>query len=109
MTKQFTELTDYQWAAISPFLPLKRKRKLDLCQVMNAILWLLRTGCQWRNLPKQYPHWQAVYYYFDRWKTDGTLEQINRALNQLDREQEEREAFPSVFCVDSQTGPPERC
>ena len=76
---------------------------------MNAILWLLRTGCQWRNLPHEYPHWQAVYYYFDQWKTDGTLEQINRALNQLDRKQEERETLPSVFSVDSQTGPPERC
>ncbi|ADB40828.1 transposase IS4 family protein [Spirosoma linguale DSM 74] len=58
---------------------------------------------QWRNLPNQFPHWQAVYYYFDQWKTDGTLERINRALNQLDRTQEEREALPSVFCVDSQS------
>ena len=103
MTKQFTKLTDYQWAAISPFLPLKRKRKLDLCDVMNAILWLLRTGCQWRNLPAEFPHWQAVYYYFDRWKTDGTLERINRELNQLDRKREKREAYPSVFCIDSQS------
>ena len=103
MTKQFTKLTDYQWAAISPFLPLKRKRKLDLRDVMNAILWLLRTGCQWRNLPDEHPHWQAVYYYFDRWKTDGTFEQIYRELNQTDRKQEEREAFPSAFCVDSQS------
>ena len=45
MTKQFTKLTDYQWAAISPFLPLKRKRKLDLRNVMNALLWLLRISC----------------------------------------------------------------
>jgi transposase len=103
MTKQFSKLTDSQWATISHFLPLKRKRKLDLCQVMNAILWLLRTGCQWRNLPDEYPHWQAVYYYFNCWKTDGTLERINRELNQLDRKQEKREAYPSVFCVDSQS------
>ena len=103
MTEQFTKLTDYQWLTISPFLPLKRKRRLDLRDVMNAILWLLRTVCQWRNLPDKYPHWQAVYYYFDQWKTDGTLEAMNRALNQGDRKQEEREAFPSVFCVDSQS------
>ncbi|WP_461088717.1 transposase [Spirosoma gilvum] len=56
MTKQFSKLTDSQWATISSFLSLKRKRKLDLCQVMNAILWLLRSGCQWRNLPDEYPH-----------------------------------------------------
>ncbi|WP_207509743.1 IS5 family transposase [Telluribacter humicola] len=103
MTKQFNKLTDSQWAAISPFLPIARKRKIDLCEVMNAILWLLRTGCQWRNLPTEYPHWQAVYYYFSRWKTDGTLERINRELNQLDRKQQNREAYPSVFCIDSQS------
>ncbi|WP_461151839.1 transposase [Spirosoma pulveris] len=45
MTKQFTKLTDYPWAILSPFLPFKRKRNLDLCDVMNAILWLLRTSC----------------------------------------------------------------
>lgn len=58
---------------------------------------------RWRNLPGEYPNWQADYYYFDQWKTDGTLERINRALNQLDRKQEEREALPSIFCVDSQS------
>jgi transposase len=103
MTEQFTKLTDSQWAAISPFLPLNRKRKIDLCEVMNAILWLLRTGCQWRNLPDQYPHWQTVYYYFSRWKANGTLERINLELNQLDRKMEKREAYPSVFCIDSQS------
>lgn len=103
MTEQFTKLTDYQWLAISPFLAIKRKRKLDLRDIMNASLWLLRTGCQWRNLPSEYPHWQAVYYYFDQWKTDGTLERINRELNQQDRKQEKREPYPSVFCIDSQS------
>lgn len=103
MISQFTKLTDYQWATISPFLPIKRKRKLDLRDVMNAILWLLRTGCQWRNLPEYYPHWQAVYYYFDQWKTNGIFEQINRKLNQLDRQNEGREDYPSAFCVDSQS------
>ncbi|OIN57393.1 IS5 family transposase [Arsenicibacter rosenii] len=103
MTKQWEPLTDYQWAAISPFLPVNRKRKLDLRQVMNAILWLLRTGSQWRNLPCQFPNWQAVYYYFHRWKTDGTIERINRALNQPDRQAEGRQALPSVCCIDSQS------
>ncbi|WP_374757827.1 transposase [Telluribacter humicola] len=48
---------------MSPYLNLNRKRKIDLYEVMNAILWLLRTGCQWRNLPDSFPPWQAVYYY----------------------------------------------
>ena len=68
---------------------------------MNAILYILRTGCQWRNLPENYPHWQAVYYYFDQWKTDGTIEKVNRSVNQLDRKKEGRAEYPSAFCVDS--------
>ena len=58
---------------------------------------------RWRNLPENYPHWQAVYYYFDQWKAEGTFEQINRKVNQLDRQNEGREAYASAFCVDSQS------
>ncbi|WP_338869875.1 transposase [Spirosoma sp. SC4-14] len=103
MTKQFSKLTDPQWDAISPFFDLKRKRKHDLRQMINIILWLLRTGCQWRNLPEEWPNWQAVYYYFDRWKQDGTFERINLALNQLDRKRVGKEAYPSVLSIDTQS------
>ncbi|WP_262899093.1 transposase [Fibrella aquatilis] len=77
-------LTDPQWAAISPFFNLKRKRMHDLRHIVDCILWLLRTGCQWRNLPKCWPHWQAVYYYFDLWKRDNLFERLNATLNELD-------------------------
>jgi transposase len=103
MTKQFSKLTDAQWNAISPFLPLNRKRIHDLRQIVNTILWLLRTGCQWRNLPEEWPNWQTVYYYFRRWKQDGTFQRINIALNQLDRKRVNKEAYPSVLCIDSQS------
>lgn len=103
MTKQWKPLTDPQWAAISHFFNLKRKRKHDLRQMLNIILWLLRTGCQWRNLPEEWPNWQAVYYYFEQWSHDGTFERINLALNQLDRKQVAREGFPSVLCIDTQS------
>jgi len=103
MTTQWQPLTDYQWAAISPFFNLKRKRKHDLRTIMDAILWLLRTGTQWRNLPDKWPHWQAVYYYFDQWKTTGTFERMNIALNQADRLREGRNANPSALCIDSQS------
>ena len=103
MTKQWMPLTDPQWAAISPFFNLQRKRKHDLRQIINSILWLLRTGCRWRNLPQEWPNWQVVYYYFDCWKQDGTFEQINATLNQLDRERVQKEACPSVLCIDSQS------
>lgn len=70
---------------------------------MDAILWLLRTGTQWRNLPSSWPHWQAVYYYFDKWKSNGTFERINLSLNQLDRRREGRNINPSALCIDSQS------
>jgi len=103
MTKQWKPLTDPQWAAISPFFNLKRKRKHDPRQIVNVILWLLRTGCQWRNLPDEWPNWQAVYYYFDQWKQDGTFERINVALNQLDRKRVKKEVYPSALCIDTQS------
>lgn len=103
MTSQWQPLTDYQWAIISPFFDLQRKREHDLRQMVDAILWLLRTGCQWRNLPSDWLHWQAVYYYFDRWKAKDIFEQINAALNQLDRINSKCAAYPSVLCIDSQS------
>jgi transposase len=108
MTKQWQPLTDPQWDAISPFLDLKRKRKHDLRQIIDIILWLLRTGCQWRNLPPCWPPWQAVYrqaalYYFDVWKRSGTFERINAALNEIDRHRVGKMPTPSLVCIDSQS------
>jgi transposase len=84
-------------------LDLNRKRKHDLRQIIDSILWLLRTGCQWRNLPGEWPNWQAVYYYFKQWKHDGTFEQMNAALNQMDRKRAGRQPYPSVLCIDAQS------
>jgi transposase len=103
MTKKFTELTDSQWAAISSFFNLKRKRRHDLRTVMNALLYMVRAGCQWRNLPQNFPPWRAVNYYFEQWKVDGRLGLINDRLNQVDRLLEDRAAFPSLMCIDSQS------
>lgn len=103
MTKQFRELTDSQWAAISPFFNLRRKRKHDLRVIMNAIMYMARTGCQWRNLPKSFPSWRAVNYYFERWKEDDTLLRINDRLNMLDRLRSEKSVYPSLLCIDSQS------
>ena len=103
MTKQFKELTDSQWAAISPFLNTRRKRILKLRDVVNALLYMVRSGCQWRNLPDKYPNWRAVNYYFERWKRDGTLLRINDHLNRLDRVKSNLAATPSLVCIDSQS------
>ncbi len=103
MTKQFKELTDSQWAAISPYLNVQRKRRHDLRQIMNALLYMVRTGCQWRNLPPNYPPHRAVNYYFEQWKRYGILLKINDKLNMLDRIRSERPILPSLLCVDSQS------
>jgi transposase len=103
MTTQWRPLTDSQWAAISPFLPLQRKRKHDLRRIVDALLWQLRTGCQWRNLPFEHLPWQTICYHFHRWKSNGTIEKLNAALNQADRIQAGRDALPSLLCIDSQS------
>jgi transposase len=103
LIKQYNRLTDPQWLAISVFLNIKRKRRIDLRDAMDAILYILRTGCQWRNLPDCYPKWQAVFWYFSKWKKDNTFCEINTALNQLDRKNEGRNENPAIFSVDSQS------
>lgn len=104
MQAKFDRLTDSQWEFIKEFLNWQRKRQLDLRDVFDAILYITRTGVQWRNLPQiEYPDWQAVYYYFDKWKKDKTIELINLKLIELERAQKGRKLSPSLLLVDSQS------
>lgn len=103
MVTQYQALTDAQWQVITLYLPVQRKRQVKLRDVVNAILYILRTGCQWRNLPAGFPAWPAVYYYFYRWKQNGCLEKLNLALNKADRVREGRLPTPSLICIDSQS------
>ena len=103
MQTQFTELTDAHWQVIEKTLKQQRKRKHDLRAIINAILYLLRSGCQWRNLPVSYPPWQSVYYYFRKWQADGWLEKLNSQLNQAERLRQKKAATPSLLCIDSQS------
>lgn len=97
-------MTDSQWAEVTQYLPVKRKRKYELRAVLDAILWLARTGCQWRNLDTQFPPWKSVHYYFSKWSTNGTMETINDALNRKERELlPDREESPSLLLVDAQS------
>ncbi|TGE25192.1 transposase [Hymenobacter aquaticus] len=66
-------------------LAAQRKRRLCLRQVVDALRYVCRSGCQWRSLPAAFPKWTAVYY-FCRWQQDGTLQRLNRALNEADRQ-----------------------
>jgi len=101
-----TDLKYSEWSLIVQFFPdSKRGRPLkwERWQVVNAILYVARTGCQWRMLPKDLPPWQTVYGYFRRWTLQGLWVQVNAALVEHVRKQEGREPQPSAAVIDSQS------
>lgn len=102
-----SDLTDAEWSRIAGLIrPGKRgggKRRVDLREVMNGIMYILSTGCQWRAIPKDLPPRSTLFDYLDLWSWDGTLERIHHALYVECREQEEREASPTAAIVDSQS------
>lgn len=102
-----TDLTDEQWKIMSLLLPSSaptgRPRRLSLREITDAILYIVRAGCAWRLLPHDFPAWQSVYYYFDKWKKDGTWERIHNTLFRETRIHEGHEAEPSVGIIDSQS------
>lgn len=103
MVPRYSRLTDSQWQNIKPFLNTQRKRKYNLRFIVDALLWITRTGCQWRNLESSFPPWKTVYYYFEKWSKQGTLEKINQQLNCLEREEKDRARKPSLGVADSQS------
>ena len=100
---KFTELTNSQWQIIKEFLNIQRKRKHDLRMIVNAILKLNRTGCQWRNLDEKYPKWESVYYYFQKWQKDNTWTNIITALVRSERSKNGRDEEASACAIDSQS------
>jgi putative transposase len=102
-----TDLTDTQWARIAPYFAQRpgpgRRRQSDTRAVVNALLYRLRTGCQWRLLPREYPDWRLVYYYFSQWAGDGTLERVQAALREEVRHRQGRNRRPSAAIIDSQS------
>jgi len=102
-----TDLTDEQWALIAPHLPLPRPggkpRRTDLRAVVDGILYLLRTGCQWRLLPRDFPPWGTVWSYFRQWRIDGVWGRLHRALYRAARKKSGRRPDPTVVIMDSQS------
>src|SRR5436190_8559092 len=98
-----------EWAQIAPLLPaprrLGRPREWELRVIVDAILYLLWTGCQWRALPRDFPPYSTVQGYFYRWRDDGTWELISLALVARARQQAGRDLWPSVGIIDSQSVP----
>jgi len=102
-----SDLTDEEWAQVEPLLPpAKRggaKRTVNLREVVNGLLYVLSTGCQWRAIPQDLPPKSTVYDYFDLWDWDGTLNRIHWELYVKCREQAGREASPTAAIIDSQS------
>ena len=99
-----SDLTDEEWAQIEPQIPpAKRggnKRTVNIREVVNGLMYILSTGCQWGALPRDLPPKSTVHDYFDRWRYDRTLERIHHALHVKCREQMGREASPTAAVVD---------
>lgn len=104
MSKQYARMTDSQWDKVKRHLDTDRKRKYDLRDIVDAILWLVRTGAQWRNLDSGFPPYRSVFYHFSKLSREGTVERINEALNREEREAVHgREASPSLVLIDAQS------
>jgi putative transposase len=107
--QQYTsDLSDEEWEVVKPLLPLEhtgpgRPIEQDMRQVVNAIFYVVRTGCQWANLPKEYPNYNSVYYHYRKWCVDSTWRRINTALRKQERRQRERNEDPSAGIIDTQS------
>ncbi len=101
-----SDLSDEQWQQIEPLLPPPKRvhrRAADRREVVNAILYLLRTGCSWREMPHDFPPWQTVVRYFYKWQKRGVLAQIHDQLAQQLRASLGRDEDPSAAVLDSQS------
>ena len=104
-----SDLTDAQWQVIATHLPPEvpgrrgRPRIWPPRRIIEAILYLNRTGCAWRYLPADFPPWQTVYGYFAAWRDDGTLAQLHEALRALARTAAGRKPQPTAAVIDSQS------
>jgi transposase len=102
-----SDLSDEEWALTGPLIaPAKRggnRRTVNVREVVNGLMYVLSTGCQWRAIPKDLPPRSTVYDYFDLWSWDGTLDRIHDALYARCREAASREASPTAAIIDSQS------
>jgi transposase len=102
-----SDLTDAEWALIEPLIPPARrgggKRRVNMREVVNGLMYVLSTGCQWRAIPKDLPPRSTVHGYFDLWTWDRTLDRIHHALYAACREQAGRAASPTAAVIDSQS------
>src|SRR5438309_10668577 len=100
-----SDLTDAEWAHVEPLIPPARrggnKRHVDVREVMNGIMYVLSTGCQWRAIPKDLAPRSTLFHYLDLWRWAGTLDRIHHEIYVGWRAQDEREASPTAAIIDS--------
>jgi putative transposase len=102
-----SDVTDQEWEILEPLIPAVkpggRPQEIERREIVNGILYVLRSGCPWRLLPHDLPNWSTVYLYFREWKLAGVWEQVNAVLRRTVREKAGREPEPSAAVVDSQS------
>ncbi len=102
-----SNVTDEQWSIVEPLLPTPsrrgRRRRVNRRAVIDAIFYLLRTGCQWRQLPREFPAWNTVYWYFRSWQRTGVWVLLQREIYRLIRIHSGRAECPSVVIMDGQS------
>ena len=102
-----SDLTDKEWVILAPLIPGPKRggrpRTTDIREVLNAIFYVLKTGCQWDHLPHDFPPKGTVYHYFNTWRKEGTWQQMNDHLREQLREKQGRNATPSAGSIDSQS------
>lgn len=104
--KYSSDLTNRQWQLVRQLLPARSRlgrRRIDRRRIINAILYVVRTGCQWRMLPKNFPNWSTVYNVFWRWRNDGIWRKIHDALRAKVRQAAGKKSTPTVAIIDSQS------
>ena len=102
-----SDLSDQEWEILAPLIPPAkpggRRRKWPMQRILNAVFYVVRSGCQWRLLPRDFPPWSTVHHYFRAWRLDGTWEKINAVLRERIRVSEGRKPQPSAGILDTQS------
>lgn len=99
-----SDMNKKEWRIIKKLLPqAEANQEVSLKEILNAVFYICKTGCQWRYLPREYPNWSSVNYHFNKWSQDRTLERINIALCKLGRGKKGRSGKPSAALIDSQS------
>ncbi len=102
-----TDLSDAEWGCLEPHVPPPNRRGRPRThaarEILDAVFYVLKSGCPWRLLPRDFPPWETVYWWFGRWRTDGTFEHLNTALREVLRARSGRNPLPSAGIADSRS------